>query len=71
MLGTLAIVVGIIALLKDVRTQAERADRSLLVVLYPVRSALFAAIAVIFRKLALSGGIVPVSKSLPDGLQSV
>lgn len=58
--GTLTIFVGIVLLSRDVRTQTERANHSILVALYPVTSAVFAAIAVTLRKLALSSGIAPI-----------
>ncbi|MFB6160163.1 MAG: DMT family transporter [Haloferacaceae archaeon] len=58
--GTLAIVVGIAALSRDVRTQAEAADHSLAVVLYPLTGAVFAAAAVVLRKVALTAGVAPI-----------
>lgn len=59
-LGTVGIVLGIVALSRDVRAQAERADSSLLVGLYPLAAAVFGAVAVTCRKLALDAGIAPV-----------
>lgn len=58
--GTLAVVLGIVVLSKDIRTQTEDADYSLAVVLYPLVGAVFAAVAVTLRKLALDTGIAPL-----------
>lgn len=59
-LGTLAIVLGIVGLSRDVRRQADRGDRSPLVALYPLGGAAFAAVAVTLRKVALDAGIAPL-----------
>lgn len=59
-LGTVIIVTGIITLSKDIRTETERADYSLRVALYPLLGAIFAAISVTLRKLALTAGIEPL-----------
>lgn len=59
-LGTLTIVIGIILLSKDIRTETERANYSLHVTLYPLLSAILAAIAVTLRKLALTTGLPPI-----------
>lgn len=58
--GTLAIILGIIVLSRDIRTETERADHSIVVVLYPLVGAVFASIAVTLRKLALTAGIAPL-----------
>lgn len=58
--GTLAVVLGIVVLSKDIRTQTADADHSLAVVLYPLVGAVFAAVAVTLRKLALDTGIAPL-----------
>lgn len=58
--GTVAVVVGIVALSRDVRTQADQADYSAWVALFPLVAAVFAASAVTLRKLALSTGLVPI-----------
>jgi drug/metabolite transporter (DMT)-like permease len=59
-LGTLAVVLGIVVLSKDIRTQTEQEEYSLTVVLYPLAGAVLAAVAVTFRKLALNTGIAPI-----------
>ncbi|MFB6309946.1 MAG: DMT family transporter [Salinirussus sp.] len=58
--GTLAIVAGIVVLSKDVRRQTDQADHSAWVALFPLVAAVFAAAAVILRKLALTAGIEPI-----------
>lgn len=58
--GTLAVVLGIVVLSKDVRTQTADASYSMSVVLYPLVAAVLAAIAVTFRKLALDAGLDPI-----------
>lgn len=58
--GTLAIVVGIAALSRDVRAQTERENNPLSVVLYPLGGAVLASVAVTLRKLALTAGVVPI-----------
>lgn len=58
--GTLVIVVGIVVLSRDVRTETERSDHSVAVVLYPLVGAMFAAVAVTLRKIALTTGIAPI-----------
>jgi drug/metabolite transporter (DMT)-like permease len=58
--GTVAIVAGIATLSRDVRTQTDDEDYSLWVALFPLVGAVFAAASVIFRKMALSAGLVPI-----------
>jgi drug/metabolite transporter (DMT)-like permease len=58
--GTVGIVLGIVTLSRDVRTQTDRENYSLLVTLFPLVGAIFAAVAVTLRKLALSAGLVPI-----------
>jgi len=58
--GTIAIILGIIVLSRDIRTETERADHSIIVVLYPLVGAIFASVAVTLRKLALTAGIAPL-----------
>jgi len=58
--GTVSVVLGIAVLSRDVRAQTERAGHSIFVALYPLVGAIFAAVAVILRKLALETGIAPV-----------
>jgi drug/metabolite transporter (DMT)-like permease len=58
--GTVGIVLGIVTLSRDVRTQTNQEDHSLLVALFPLVGAIFAAVAVTLRKLALSAGLVPI-----------
>lgn len=60
LLGTVVIVLGIAVLSRDVRTETERSAHSIVVVLYPLVGAIFAAVAVTLRKLALTAGIAPV-----------
>jgi drug/metabolite transporter (DMT)-like permease len=55
--GTLAIVLGIAVLSKDVRAQTERDDNSIRVALYPLVGATLASVSVTFRKLALDAGV--------------
>lgn len=59
-LGTVTVILGIVILSKDVRSQAESEDHSIGVVVFPFFAAVFAAIAVTFRKLALDAGIAPI-----------
>ena len=58
--GTLVIVVGIVVLSKDIRTETERSNYSMIVALYPLVGAVFAAVAVTLRKIALTTGIAPI-----------
>ena len=58
--GTLAVVLGIVVLSKDIRTQTEKEEFSNAVVLYPLVAAVLLATAVTFRKLALDTGIAPL-----------
>ena len=58
--GTLAVVVGIVVLSRDVRIQTDREGRSIAVVAYPLLSAVLAAVSVTIRKLALDTGIAPM-----------
>jgi drug/metabolite transporter (DMT)-like permease len=60
LVGTVGIVLGIVTLSRDVRTQTNREDHSLLVALFPLVGAIFAAVAVTLRKLALTAGLVPI-----------
>lgn len=59
-IGTLAVVLGIVLLSTDVRAQTEFEGVSLAVALYPVVGATLAAVAVTLRKLALDAGIAPI-----------
>lgn len=59
-IGTLGVVLGIVVLSKDIRTQTEDEEYSIAVVIYPLVGAVLAAIAVTFRKLALNTGIAPL-----------
>lgn len=59
-LGTLTVVVGIVVLSKDIRTQTEQEDHSVTVVVYPLVGALMGAISVILRKIALDTDIAPI-----------
>lgn len=58
--GTIVIIVGIVVLSKDIRTETENESYSLVVAFYPLLGAGFAAVAVTLRKLGLSAGIVPI-----------
>lgn len=58
--GTLAVVLGIVVLSNDLRAQTEREDYSLWVAGYPLAGAVLVAIAVTVRKLALDTGIAPI-----------
>lgn len=58
--GTLAIVSGIVALSFDVRTETEQAGHSIWVLLFPAAGAVLASGAVTMRKLALDVGLVPI-----------
>ncbi|MGM0399596.1 MAG: DMT family transporter [Halobacteriota archaeon] len=58
--GTVAIVVGIVVLSKDIRTQTAGERYSNWVVLYPLVAAVMLAMAVTLRKLALDTGIAPI-----------
>lgn len=59
-IGTIGVVLGIVVLSKDVRTQTETEDHSVAVVVYPLIGAAFAAMAVTFRKIALDTGLAPI-----------
>ncbi|MFB6113205.1 MAG: DMT family transporter [Halodesulfurarchaeum sp.] len=59
-LGTVAIVLGIVVLSKDVREETNRAGHSMHVMLYPAAGAVLASGAVTMRKLALDAGIRPL-----------
>lgn len=72
--GTLAVVVGIFFLSKDIRSQTEDEEYSILVVSYPLVGAVLAAVTVILRKLALNAGIAPIeagSVNMVAGLLAV
>lgn len=58
--GTVAVVVGIVVLSKDIRTQTAGESYSNAVVLYPLLAAFMLAMAVTLRKLALDTGIAPI-----------
>jgi DME family drug/metabolite transporter len=58
--GTLAVVLGIVVISRDIREQTADEDHSLSVVAYPLVGAVFAATAVTLRKLALDTGIAPL-----------
>jgi drug/metabolite transporter (DMT)-like permease len=58
--GTLAIVFGIVALSTDARAETERAGHSLRVVFVPAIGAVLASGAVTLRKLALDVGVAPI-----------
>lgn len=58
--GTVAVVLGIVVLSKDIRAQTEDEGYTLAVVCYPLVGAVFAATAVTLRKLALNTGIAPL-----------
>lgn len=58
--GTIAIVSGIVALSSDVRTETERSGHPIWVLLYPAAGAVLASGAVTMRKLALDTGLVPI-----------
>lgn len=59
-IGTLGIVLGIVVLSKDIRTQTETEDYSIAVVIYPLAGAVVGATAVTVRKIALNNGLVPI-----------
>lgn len=59
-LGTVTVILGIAILSKDVRSQTDSENYSIGVVVFPFLAAVFAAIAVTFRKLALDVGIAPI-----------
>lgn len=59
-LGTITVILGIVILSKDVRSQTEAEEHSIGVVVFPLFGAVLAAIAVTFRKLALNVGIDPI-----------
>ena len=58
--GTLVITVGVVAIARDGRREADRAGRSRAVLLVPLVSACFIASAVVVRKAALSTGLDPI-----------
>lgn len=58
--GTLGVVLGIVVLSRDLRAQTAAEDYSIGVVAYPLVGAVFAAVAVTLRKLALDAGIAPL-----------
>lgn len=58
--GTVAVVVGIVVLSKDIRTQTAGESYTNWVVLYPLVAAVMLATAVTLRKLALNTGIAPI-----------
>lgn len=60
LVGTVVIVLGIVVLSRDVQTETEQAEYSLWVVVYPLLGAVFGAISVTLRKIALSAGIAPI-----------
>lgn len=60
LVGSVVVVLGIAFLSRDVRTETDRQNHSLAVVLFPLAGAVCGAIAVIFRKIALNAGIAPV-----------
>lgn len=58
--GTLVITVGVVAIARDGKREADRTGRSRAVLLVPLASACFIATAVVIRKAALSAGLDPI-----------
>lgn len=58
--GTVIIVGGVVALMRDARAEVERTNRSPLVLLWPLGAAIVIALTVTVRKVALNSGIDPL-----------
>lgn len=58
--GTLVITLGVVAIARDGRREADRAGRTQAVLFVPLVSACFIAGAVVIRKAALSAGLDPI-----------
>lgn len=58
--GTVALALGVVAISRDMKAETDRTGISTAVVLLPAIGAVFAAMAVIARKIALDIGLVPI-----------
>lgn len=58
--GTVVIAGGVVAISRDMKAETDRQDASTWVVLFPAVGAVFAAMGVIARKIALNIGLVPI-----------
>jgi len=67
-IGTIVVVVGIIVLSRDIRTETADSEYTVGVALYPLCGAVLTAIAVIIRKLALNTGVDPIEAAAANML---
>lgn len=58
--GTVVLAVGVVAISRDLKAETDRTNRSTAVIVLPAVGAVFAAVAVIARKIALDLGIPPI-----------
>lgn len=58
--GTVVLAFGVVAISRDMKAETERTDTTPLVVLFPAVGAVFAAMGVIARKIALNTGLAPI-----------